>query len=41
MRIQKLELADTQAFSSFFLDYIHQKENLKPFLLALSTHRKF
>jgi bacillithiol biosynthesis cysteine-adding enzyme BshC len=31
MRIQKLELADTQAFSSFFLDYIHQKENLKPF----------
>jgi bacillithiol synthase len=31
MRIQKLELADTQAFSTFFLDYIGQKENLKPF----------
>ncbi|MCW5912741.1 MAG: bacillithiol biosynthesis cysteine-adding enzyme BshC [Cyclobacteriaceae bacterium] len=31
MRIQKLELADTQAFSSFFLDYIHEKETLKPF----------
>ncbi|MBX2897215.1 MAG: bacillithiol biosynthesis cysteine-adding enzyme BshC [Cyclobacteriaceae bacterium] len=31
MRIQKLELADTQAFSSFFLDYIHGKEALKSF----------
>jgi bacillithiol biosynthesis cysteine-adding enzyme BshC len=31
MRIQKLELADTQAFSSFFLDYIHEKESLKSY----------
>ncbi|MBX2899609.1 MAG: bacillithiol biosynthesis cysteine-adding enzyme BshC [Cyclobacteriaceae bacterium] len=31
MHIQKLELADTQAFSTFFLDYIHEKEILKPF----------
>ncbi|MBX2915260.1 MAG: bacillithiol biosynthesis cysteine-adding enzyme BshC [Cyclobacteriaceae bacterium] len=31
MRIQKLELADTQAFSSFFLDYIHGKEALKSY----------
>lgn len=31
MRIQKLELADTQAFSSFFLDYIQEKDTLKPF----------
>lgn len=31
MQLHKLPLADTHAFNSFFLDYIAQKENLKPF----------
>jgi len=31
MRLQKLALSDTRSFSSFFLDYIQQKESLKPF----------
>src|SRR3546814_231234 len=28
---KKIPLAETKAFSSFFLDYIQQKETLKPF----------
>lgn len=31
MRIQKLPFAETNSFSSFFLDYIQQKETLKKF----------
>jgi bacillithiol synthase len=31
MQLDKVSLADTHAFSSFFLDYIHQKNTLKPF----------
>ncbi len=31
MRLQKLALADTHSFSSFFLDYIQQKDSLKKF----------
>jgi bacillithiol biosynthesis cysteine-adding enzyme BshC len=31
MRLSKIPLADTKAFTPFFLDYIQQKENLKPF----------
>ena len=31
MQHKKIPLADTKAFSSFFLDYIQQKETLKPF----------
>jgi bacillithiol synthase len=29
MRLQKLPFSETRSFSSFFLDYIHQKESLK------------
>ncbi|MFZ6010285.1 MAG: bacillithiol biosynthesis cysteine-adding enzyme BshC [Bacteroidota bacterium] len=31
MQIKKIPYADTQAFNSFFLDYIDQKNTLKPF----------
>lgn len=31
MQPKKIPLADTKAFSSFFLDYIEQKNSLKPF----------
>lgn len=31
MLLKKIPLAETRAFSTFFLDYIHQKESLKPF----------
>lgn len=31
MQHKKIPLADTKAFSSFFLDYIQQKETLRPF----------
>ena len=31
MQHKKISLADTKAFSTFFLDYIAQKETLKPF----------
>ncbi|HEY9006266.1 MAG TPA: bacillithiol biosynthesis cysteine-adding enzyme BshC [Ohtaekwangia sp.] len=31
MELKKLSFADTRAFSPFFLDYIEQKEALKPF----------
>ena len=31
MQLNKIALADTRAFSSFFLDYLQQKNSLKPF----------
>jgi len=31
MQLNKVSLADTHAFSPFFIDYIQQKETLKPF----------
>lgn len=31
MQLQKIPLADTHAFSSFFIDYLKQENNLKPF----------
>jgi bacillithiol biosynthesis cysteine-adding enzyme BshC len=31
MQLDKVSLADTHAFSNFFLDYLQQKETLKPF----------
>jgi bacillithiol synthase len=31
MRVNKVPLADTHAFSPFFLDFIEKKENLAPF----------
>lgn len=31
MQLNKVSLADTHAFSPFFIDYIEQKETLKPF----------
>ena len=31
MQLKKLPLGDTKSFSPFFLDYIQQKESLKPF----------
>ncbi len=31
MLVEKVSFADTHSFSSFFLDYIHQNDSLKPF----------
>jgi bacillithiol biosynthesis cysteine-adding enzyme BshC len=31
MHLEKISFAETRSFSSFFLDYIQQKESLKPF----------
>lgn len=31
MQLEKISFADTHAFNSFFLDYMQQKETLKPF----------
>ncbi len=31
MHLQKIALSDTKAFSPFFLDYVQQKETLRPF----------
>lgn len=31
MQLEKISLADTRAFTPFFLDYLQRKENLKPF----------
>ena len=31
MKLEKIPLAETRAFNSFFLDYIEKKEDLKPF----------
>lgn len=38
---QKLPLADTRAFSSFFLDYIRQNESLRPFYHRYPTLSNF
>ena len=41
MQLKKLPFADTQAFSSFFLDYIAQKESLQPFYSRFPTLKNF
>jgi len=41
MRIQKIPFAETKSFSSFFLDYIQQKETLKKFYSLFPTPGNF
>ncbi len=41
MRVQKLPFAETQSFSSFFLDYIQQKESLKKFYSLFPEQKNF
>ncbi len=41
MRIQKLPFAETNSFSSFFLDYIQQKETLKKFYSLFPEKKNF
>jgi bacillithiol synthase len=41
MRIQKIPFAETKSFSSFFLDYIQQKETLKKFYSLFPTPENF
>jgi bacillithiol synthase len=41
MRVQKLSLADTHSFSSFFLDYIQQKPALNKFYLRYPAVKNF
>jgi bacillithiol synthase len=41
MNVQKIPFETTQSFSSFFLDYIHQKESLKPFYHRFPTPENF
>jgi bacillithiol biosynthesis cysteine-adding enzyme BshC len=41
MRLSKIPFADTKAFSPFFLDYIQQKESLKPFYDQFPTPENF
>lgn len=41
MQLKKFPLADTHAFNSFFLDYISQKENLKPYYNRFPTPENF
>ena len=41
MRLDKVSLADTHSFSSFFIDYIEQKENLKPYFGHFPTPGNF
>jgi bacillithiol biosynthesis cysteine-adding enzyme BshC len=41
MQLQKIALSDTKAFSPFFLDYIQQKETLKPFYNLFPTVENF
>jgi len=41
MQLDKVSLADTRAFSNFFLDYLHQKETLKPFYNRFPTLENF
>src|SRR5690348_8395432 len=31
MKLEKIPLAETRSFNSFFLDYLEKKEDLKPF----------
>ncbi len=41
MQSDKVSLADTRSFSSFFLDYIQQKETLKPFYSRFPLLQEF
>lgn len=41
MQIEKISLAETNAFSSFFLDYMDQKELLKPFYQRFPSVESF
>lgn len=41
MRVEKLPFAETQSFSSFFLDYIQQKETLKKFYSLFPELKNF
>lgn len=41
MRLTKIPFTDTKAFSSFFLDYIQQKETLAPFFDQFPTLENF
>jgi len=41
MRIQKLSFAEANSFSSFFLDYIQQKETLKKFYSLFPEKKNF
>lgn len=41
MRLQKISLADTKAFSKFFIDYIEQNESLRPFYEAFPAPENF
>jgi uncharacterized protein YllA (UPF0747 family) len=41
MQLKKFSFADTHAFSPFFLDYIDQKEKLKPFYNRYPTIKNF
>jgi bacillithiol synthase len=41
MKLEKFPLSDTQAFNSFFLDYIEQKETISPFYNRYPTVENF
>lgn len=41
MRVQKLPFTETNSFSSFFLDYIQQKETLKKFYSLFPEQKNF
>jgi len=41
MQLKKIPLADTKSFNTFFLDYIQQKETLKPFYSRFPTPENF
>jgi bacillithiol biosynthesis cysteine-adding enzyme BshC len=41
MQLKKVSFADTNSFSSFFLDYIQQKDQLKPFYHRYPTRENF
>lgn len=41
MNVQKIPFEATQSFSSFFLDYIHQKESLRPFFNRFPSPENF
>lgn len=41
MQLNKIPLAETHAFSNFFLDYIEQKESLQPFFNRYPTIENF
>jgi len=41
MQLKKIPFADTHSFTPFFLDYIQQKENLKPFYQHFPSTKNF